>query len=537
MKLSQNILNEKKLLTELNIDLPNFDYQEIKENTLSTPKWIHFGAGNIFRAFLASAQQELLNSSIEDSGIIVVEGYDYEIVDKLKTYDNLTINVILKSDGEVKYEIVGSIAEYLKMDLNSRDYLHIKTLMQAPSLQMLSFTITEKGYALSDNKGEFFPNVIDDFKNGPEKATSYIGKLVALLYTRFKAGELPLALVSMDNMSKNGSKLEESVYIIAEQWMKNNFVPREFLTYLKDKKKISFPWTMIDKITPRPHHLVKEKLEELGFEGIAPSETSKNTFIAPFVNGEETEYLIIEDDFPNGRPKLDKTGILFTKRETVNAVETMKVTTCLNPLHTALAIFGCLLGHKTIDEEMKDADLVNLIKVLGYDEGLPVVNDPGIISPKEFIDEVINVRLPNPYIPDTPQRIASDTSQKLSVRFGHTLMKYVESTDLEVSNLKAIPLVYAGWLRYLMGINDQGEHFELSPDPLLEELKSIFNSISLGDDGTTNAEVISLLENEKIMGINLFESGIAETVLTHFKDMSSGVGAVRETLKNVIGNR
>ena len=72
----------------------------------------------------------------------------------------------------------------------------------------------------------------------------------------------------------------------------------------------------------------------------------------------------------------------FTDRDTVNRTERMKVTTCLNPLHTALAVYGCLLGYILIREEMKDEDLVKLIRRLGYREGLPVVTDPVILSPK-----------------------------------------------------------------------------------------------------------------------------------------------------------
>ena len=101
---------------------------------------------------------------------------------------------------------------------------------------------------------------------------------------------------------------------------------------------------------------------------------------------------------------------MFTSRETVEKVERMKVCTCLNPLHTALAVYGCLLGYTKISDEMKDADLVKLVEIIGYKEGLPVVTDPGILSPKKFIDEVLQIRVPNPFMPDTPQRIACDTS-------------------------------------------------------------------------------------------------------------------------------
>ena len=129
-----------------------------------------------------------------------------------------------------------------------------------------------------------------------------------------------------------------------------------------------------------------------------------------------------------------KSGVMFTTRETVEKVERMKVCTCLNPLHTTLAVYGCLLGYTKISEEMKDQDLVKLVEIIGYKEGLPVVTDPGILSPKKFIDEVLQIRVPNPFMPDTPQRIACDTSQKLSIRFGETIKEYAARPELQVSD-------------------------------------------------------------------------------------------------------
>ena len=118
-------------------------------------------------------------------------------------------------------------------------------------------------------------------------------------------------------------------------------VEPEFLTYVTED--ISYPWTMIDKITPRPAESVINMLNEIGFEDTEDNYDFKNTYIAPFVNAEEPQYLVIEDNFKNGRLPLDKGGIIFTDKETVDKVEKMKVCTCLNPLHTALAIYGCLL--------------------------------------------------------------------------------------------------------------------------------------------------------------------------------------------------
>ena len=125
---------------------------------------------------------------------------------------------------------------------------------------------------------------------------------------------------------------------------------------------------------------------------------------------------------------------MFTERETVDKVEKMKVCTCLNPLHTALAVFGCLLGYEKISDEMKDEELKKLVETIGYKEGLPVVVNPGVLDPKEFIDTVLQVRVPNPFMPDTPQRIATDTSQKLAIRFGETIKAYAASDELDVKD-------------------------------------------------------------------------------------------------------
>ncbi|MGH2152811.1 mannitol dehydrogenase family protein, partial [Enterococcus faecalis] len=84
--------------------------------------------------------------------------------------------------------------------------------------------------------------------------------LVAMLYERFKAGRYPIALVSMDNCSKNGAKLRESVLTMPEEWKKQAFVDDDFITYVTDEKVVPFPWTMIDKITPRPSEQIADDL-------------------------------------------------------------------------------------------------------------------------------------------------------------------------------------------------------------------------------------------------------------------------------------
>ena len=516
--------------------LPEFDYDTVHKNTVEHPHWIHFGAGNIFRAFQANVAQNLLNSGVLDTGLIAAEGYDYEIIEKsYRPHDNLSILAPLKADNTVEKTIVGSIMESLILDSkNEAEYARLREIFKNPSLQMASFTITEKGYATANAKGEFFPAVAADFEKGPEAPESYLGKVVSLIYTRYTHGALPIAMVSMDNCSHNGDKLYAAVNAFAKAWTDNGLVEAGFLGYVNDQTKVTFPWSMIDKITPRPDAKVEAMLAEDHIGGLDAVVTSKNTYIAPFVNAEECEYLVIEDAFPNGKPALDKGGIIFTDRATVDKVEKMKVCTCLNPLHTALAIYGCLLGYTLISEEMKNPLLKNMVEVIGYKEGLPVVVNPGILDPKKFIDEVVNVRIPNPFLPDSPQRIATDTSQKLSIRFGETIKAYEASPDLHTEDLKLIPLVYAGWLRYLMGIDDEGREFTPSSDPLLEEARQYVADYELSFSPKDLSKLDALLANEKIFGVNLHDIGMDTLVKQYFAELSSGVGAVATALKKYV---
>ncbi|WOC31611.1 MULTISPECIES: mannitol dehydrogenase family protein [Caproicibacterium] len=536
MKLKEAALQNTAAWEKAGFDLPHFDRKKVCAQTRKAPKWIHFGAGNIFRAFPANIQQQILNAGKADTGIIVAEGFDYEIIDRMyRPHDNLSVLVTLQADGSIEKTVVGSITESLKVDsADAAEWNRLKEIFCSPSLQMVSFTITEKGYSLVNGKGSFTDAVLQDFQKGPAAPVSYIGKLAALVYARYQNGRLPLALVSMDNCSHNGSKLYSAVSTFSKTWSEAGLTDAGFDAYVNDRMKVSFPWSMIDKITPRPDDSVKEILVKDGFEDVEAEITAKHTYVAPFVNAEETQYLVVEDWFPNGRPNLDAGGVIFTDRETVDKVEKMKVCTCLNPLHTALAIYGCLLGYTLISKEMQDPELKKLVETIGYKEGLPVVVNPGILDPKEFLDTVLRVRIPNPFMPDTPQRIATDTSQKLGIRFGETIKAYLASPTLQVTDLKLIPLVLAGWCRYLLGVDDNGQAFTPSADPLLAENQAHLAGVKLGSKGPFHAALQPILSNVSIFGVDLYEAGLGAQTEAYFAELTTGTGAVRSTLQKYV---
>lgn len=532
MKMNAASLARKADWQAAKVRLPQFDVAAVARQTREDPQWVHFGAGNIFRGFIAVLQQRLLNSGDATRGIIAAETFDYGIItDIYDPCDNLTMNVILNPDATTDREIIASVTEGLRADSGDEAMMaRLGEIFAHPGLQMVSFTITEKGYALRRGDGELFPLVAEDMTHGPAGARHTMSMVTALLLTRYKAGAAPIAMVSMDNCSHNGEKLQTAVLDMAGAWVERGFAPKGFLEYLSDPAQVSFPWSMIDKITPRPDGAVQASLEGDGIEDMAPIVTDKGTFIAPFVNAERPQYLVVEDLFPNGRPPLEKAGVYFCDRETVNKAETMKVTTCLNPLHTAMAVYGCMLGYTRICEEMKDPDIVALIRRLGYGEGLPVVVDPGILSPKAFLDEVLEQRLPNPFVPDAPQRIATDTSQKVGIRFGQTVKSYL-AQGKDLNGLVALPLALAGWLRYLLAVDDEGKAMECSADPMKEELQTKLAGIELGKPQTYHGQLREILANPIIFGCDLTQTPLADKIEALFLEELAGPGAVRAALR------
>ena len=533
MKLTMNGIKDHDAWEKAGIMLPGYDVEAVAEKTKKEPGWVHFGIGNIFRVFIGGIVDGLLEEGVMDRGITCVETFDYDVVDKIyEPYNNLGLNVILHGDGTREYKVLGALSEAIKAQTSdSVQWNRLKEIFSSPSLQLVSFTITEKGYSLQKADGTWLPFVQADIQNGPDKATGAIAIVTAMLYERYKAGKHPLALVSMDNCSQNGDKLRQSVLTITEEWKKAGFVDDGFANYVSDEKTVAFPWTMIDKITPRPSEQIATDLEQMDVENMHPIITGKKTYIAPFVNAEKPQYLVIEDNFPNGRPALEKGfGVYMTDRNTVNLSERMKVTVCLNPVHSAIGPIGVVLGYDLFAHMLNtNTDIMKMARMIAYDEGLPVVPNPGIISPQAFEDELFNDRFPNEYLGDTNLRLSVDVSQMVGIRFGETTKAYVEKYG-DASRLTAIPLGIAGWLRYMLSVDDEGKEYELAPDPMSEELQEQLKDIVIGSPETLKNQLKPILSNERLFFTDLYKAGVGEKIETMFREMIAGPGAVKATI-------
>ena len=191
MKVSLESLKDRSGWEKAGVRLPEYDVEEMRKRTDEKPLWVHFGAGNIFRAFIAVLQQRLLDAGLSDRGIIAADTFDVDNIRMIYGgYDNLTMSVTLNADATIDKEIVASVSEAVVAQPGEQaDYGRLLRAFAAPSLQMISFTITEKGYALRQIDGSYLKVVAEDLANGPEKARHAMTIVTALLYHRYQQGK------------------------------------------------------------------------------------------------------------------------------------------------------------------------------------------------------------------------------------------------------------------------------------------------------------------------------------------------------------
>ena len=534
MKLTyEGIRRDREQWAAAGISLPSYDPEETSARAVRAPVWVHFGIGNIFRIFIAGIADGLMETGLMDRGMTCAETFDPDIVDRIYApYDCLGLNVILNPDGTRDLRVCGAMAEAVKANPEeNKSWERLKEVFRSPSLQMVSFTITEKGYELRTPGGDFLPFAKADIENGPDRGRGAMAVAAAMLWERFRAGGTPIALVSMDNCANNGKLLKAAVGTVAQAWLARGYVTPEYIAWLKNEDHVAFDSTMIDKITPRPSPDVARDLENLGVESMQPVITGKRTYIAPFANAEKPQYLVIEDRFPNGRPPLEKGfGVYLGNFETVCKCERMKVTALLNPAHTAVGPLGVVLGQERFADMLRDIPATyRMVRHVIEDEGMPVVEDPGILSPRAFADEVFE-RFTNLYLGDTNLRLATDASQGLGVRFGETIRAWV-SREGSAAGLTAIPLGIAGFFRYMMGVDDAGNAYELAPDPLAEEIHEALSSVRLGEPDSLQDQLRPYLSNPALFRTDLYAAGLGKKIEEMLREMIAEKGAARKTIE------
>lgn len=147
MKLTDNYMTEREAFTTMGIEVPTFDQVDLVKTAKVTPTWVHFGGGNLFRGFHSEVAQELVAAGELPAGVIVAETYDDAVIqDVYRRFDNRHLNVTMKADGSLKRELIASVSGSYTFNRDHKaDWQTMMTIFAKPSLQLATFSITEKG--------------------------------------------------------------------------------------------------------------------------------------------------------------------------------------------------------------------------------------------------------------------------------------------------------------------------------------------------------------------------------------------------------
>lgn len=395
------------------------------------PGVVHFGPGAFHRAHQAAAFDTLLAHDTR-WGVTGVSLHSRSVAEALDPQDGLYTLALL--DRESQYRIVGSIGKVLTQD----DPAAILQALAAPQTRIVSSTVTEKGYCLgADGTLDFAHAAIrsdlEAMREGHAPTTgsaSYIGWLVRGLQARRRAGLSGLTVLSCDNLTDNGRKLEAATMALAGE------IDPDTARWIADN--VTFPNAMVDSITPATDDALRARvLAETGLEDAWPIQRERFT------------QWVIEDRFAQERPALDLAGVTFAAD--VRPFETAKLR-LLNGAHSSLAYIGLGLGLETVADAMAHKPLAAFVERLMREDIAPSVAAPAGLDLDGYISDVLS-RFENPALRHLLSQIAWDGSQKLPYRLLDTLRDALKA-GRDPSRL-ALPI--AAWLRFLATAAREGK--------------------------------------------------------------------------------
>jgi fructuronate reductase len=422
---------------------------------------VHLGIGAFHRAQQAVYTDDALAKEPGDWGICGVSLRSPDVRDRLVPQEGLYTSVE-KSPQGIHRRVIGSVREVLFLG-DERARVHER--LHAPATQIVSLTVTEKGYCHDPASGQLnfsHPDIVHDLAD-PAHAVSAVGLIVAALDARRAAGTPGLTVLCCDNLPHNGALLEGLVRAFA--------AARDpaLVRWIEDHA--SFPSTMVDRIVPATTEVdIADNDRALGLHDAAP------------VVHEPFKQWAIEDRFVAARPAWERAGVEFVAD--VAPFEAMKLR-LLNASHSAFAYLGYLAGYEFIYQVAAQAEFVALMRRLMREEVAPSLDLPAGVDIAAYQNALVE-RFGNPALPHRTQQIAMDGSQKLPQR----LLGTVRDNLAAGRPIDLLTLAVAGWMRYVSGRDEAGREIKVS-DPLAVDFARIADA-SRDDPAALAAGLLSL---------------------------------------------
>ena len=402
---------------------------------------IHVGVGNFHRAHQGIYMHRLFEMGVDRDWAILGAGvtqYDKTMREKLSSQDWLTTVVELEP-AQLTATISGSMVDFLEVDAQL-----LIDEMAKPDIRIVSLTVTEGGYFVDAVSGGFEttdPAIVADAKN-PDSPQTVFGIIIAALLQRKAAGIEPFTVMSCDNLPENGHVAKQAVLGLAahygaelHEWINNN---------------VAFPNSMVDCITPatgeREIGIVKDSFEIVDK--------------APVVC-EPFRQWVLEDNFPNGRPALEKVGVEFVKD--VAPYELMKLR-MLNGGHASIAYLAGLLDIHYVHDAMKNTLVTGYLNEIEYREIIPTLEEIPGVSFDDYYQTIVE-RFSNEAVGDTIPRLCFDGLNRQPKFILPTIQARLEQNR----SIDGLAIECALWCRYCYGTTVSGNVIEPN-DPHWERL-------------------------------------------------------------------
>lgn len=418
------------------VSVPGYDRRAL------SPGVLHIGVGNFHRAHQAYYFHRLFELGQDHDWAIIGAGlmhFDTSMREKLAAQDWLTTVVELDPEG-YRADIIGSMIDFIAVEPAS-----LIAAMQRPEIRIVSLTVTEGGYFLSAETGGFDPGhpaILRDAASRDDPQTVF-GAMIAALAARRANGAAPFTVMSCDNLPENGHVARATLLGLAR------LIDPELADWIATH--VAFPNSMVDCITPatgpREIDLVRTRF---GINDAAP------VVCEPF------RQWVMEDNFPLGRPSLEKVGVEFVSD--VAPYELMKLR-ILNGGHAAIAYASALLGHHFVHDAMTDPLISGFLHKLTIEEILPTVPHIEGVSLSRYII-VVAARFANAALGDTIPRLCLDGSNR-QPKF---ILPTIEARLLAGQPVDGLALEVALWCHYCAGSRDDGTTIDLD-DPNAARLR------------------------------------------------------------------
>lgn len=464
--------------------LPAYDRSRL------TPGIVHIGLGNFHRAHQAVYLDDLFALGEGHDWAILGAGVrapDARMRDALKGQDCLSTIIELDPAGR-SCRRIGAMVDFLPVE---PDNAALIAAMAEPRIRIVSLTVTEGGYFIDPKSGAFDPAHPEIVADAADPRVTAFGAIIAAIKARRAAGVPPFTVMSCDNLPGNGHVTQNAVVGLARL---SDPALADWIA-----ARVAFPNGMVDRITPATGPRERAMAAAFGLQDDPVPVTCE-----PF------RQWVLEDNFPAGRPALEKVGVTFTDQ--VHAYEMMKIR-ILNGGHAIIAYPGGLMDVEYVHEAMAHPLIRGFLEKVEQTEIIPHV-PPVPDTDIQAYFKVIVQRFSNPEIADTERRLCLDGSNRQP--------KFIVPSVRDNLAAGVVPdglaLLSALWCRYCAGTTDSGT--KIAPnDPAWDRLTERANA--------ARTDPSAWLAMQAVYGDTAAHAGFAARFAHHLRDVwTRGTAAV-----------